>query len=129
VVLGLTPALVVVGVVYAAVAGSFSRYTWPSTFALLIPGVIAVAIAWRGRVSCVAEPESISRNGVLVWAGSFIALGLWELTQLLLQPSLTTASWAHPTISTLMNPVLASHLRRSLFIGGWLSVGWYLVTR
>lgn len=127
--LRLTPTIAVVGLVYAAVAGSFSRYTWPATFALLIPGAVGVAIAWRGRAGPGTAPEPLTRSGALLWAGVFVALALWELTQLLLQPSLTTSSWAHPTISTMMDPVLASHLRRSLFIGGWLSAGWYLVTR
>jgi len=53
--------------------------------------------------------------------------GLWELTQLLLQPTLTTDSYAHPTISVLTDPVLASHVGRSILLFVWLAVGWFLV--
>jgi hypothetical protein len=59
----------------------------------------------------------------------FVALGLWELQALLLQPSLTTSSWAHPTLSTLMDPVLASHLGRSISLGAWLLIGGWLLER
>jgi hypothetical protein len=54
-------------------------------------------------------------------------LGLWELTQLLLQPTLTTDSYAHPTISVLTDPLLASHVGRSILLFVWLAAGWFLV--
>jgi hypothetical protein len=56
-----------------------------------------------------------------------VALGLWELTQLLLQPSLTTDSRSHPTISVLTDPVLGSHPGRSVLLFAWLAAGWFLV--
>jgi len=59
----------------------------------------------------------------------FLALALWELAALLLQPSLTSPSAAHPTISTLMDPVLASHLGRSIALLLWLAFGWLLMER
>jgi hypothetical protein len=56
-------------------------------------------------------------------------LGLWELTQLLLQPSLTTDSWRHPTISVLSDPILASHPGRTIGLILWLLFGWFLLDR
>jgi hypothetical protein len=46
-----------------------------------------------------------------------------------LQPSITTDSYAHPTISTLTDPVLAASPGRSLVLAAWLAFGWYLVER
>jgi hypothetical protein len=59
----------------------------------------------------------------------FVALALWELSALLLQPSLTTGSWAHPTISVLMDPILATHLGRSIVLSLWLASGGFLLQR
>ncbi|HEY2077045.1 MAG TPA: hypothetical protein VGH53_11985 [Streptosporangiaceae bacterium] len=43
-------------------------------------------------------------------------------------PHLTKDSHAHPTISALTDPVLASSPGRSAVLGGWLLTGWYLVS-
>jgi hypothetical protein len=59
----------------------------------------------------------------------FVALGLWELTQLLLQPSLTTDSQAHPTLSVLTDPVLGTHPGRSIALFAWAAFGWFLLQR
>ena len=68
-------------------------------------------------------------RGSVLWAAVFITLGLWELTMLLLQPTLKTDSWPHPTLSTLMDPVLASHPGRTISICVWVALGWVLVRR
>jgi hypothetical protein len=74
-------------------------------------------------------PERVSRVGAIAWTTVFVSFALWELTALLLQPSLTTDSYAHPTISVLMDSVLATSFGRSLFLLVWLAVGWALLDR
>lgn len=124
-----TPAIVFAGLAYAAVAGTFGRYTWPSTISVVGPGAAGVAVAWRRPTHQAGEPLGLDPWGTLSWVAVFLALALWELAALLLQPSLTTPSTAHPTISTLMDPVLASHLGRSITLLLWLAFGWLLVER
>jgi hypothetical protein len=60
-----------------------------------------------------------------VWAGASV----WELTTLYLQPNLDTDSYAHPTLTYLANPILASVPGRSAVLFGWLAFGWYLARR
>lgn len=132
--LRLTPRLFLGGLAYAVVVGAFARYTWPVTVAVMAPGVAAIAMAWRApsleeAESGQAESGQIERVGALAWAAVFIALGLWELTALLLQPDLVTMSYAHPTISALMDPVLASYAGRSATLFVWLGLGWFLLER
>jgi hypothetical protein len=122
-----TPGLVILAVVYAALVGTFARFSWPLTIVVAIPGAAAVAFVWRGTPVETPPARPVGR-GVL-WAVVFVALGLWELQALLLQPSLTTSSWAHPTLSTLMDPILASHLGRSISLGAWLLIGGWLLER
>jgi hypothetical protein len=123
------PAVVVAGLAYAALAGTFGRYTWPSTISIVGPGAAGVAVAWRKPTHQATDPPGLDPWGTASWVAVFLALALWELAALLLQPSLTTPSSAHPTISTLMDPVLASNLGRSLTLLLWLAFGWLLMDR
>jgi hypothetical protein len=67
--------------------------------------------------------------GTAAWAALLGLSGVWELAALFFQPSLDTDSYAHPTISTLTDPVLVSAPGRSAVLAAWLGLGWYLVRR
>jgi hypothetical protein len=118
-----------VGVLYAVLVGTFQRYSWPVTACVISLGCLMVAIGWQGplrqRPALTGQPlRRAWLWGVVVCAG-----GLWELSSLLQQPHLTTDSYAHPTISALTDPLLASHPGRSLVLGIWLWLGWFLAGR
>jgi len=119
----------VVVVLYAAIVGSFARYSWPATIAVVVPGLLGLVLVWREPVVSGPEPAPIGRRGARAWGTVFVTLGLWELTNLLLQPSLEVGSHAHPTLSVLMDPVLSLHVGRSISLFLWLVLGWYLVRR
>jgi len=67
--------------------------------------------------------------GLALWGAVFVAACLWELWSLLEQPNLATSSYAHPTISTLTDPVLSTWAGRSIVQAAWLGLGWFLVER
>lgn len=114
---------------YALVAGSFARDSWPASVAVLVPAISGIVLAWERPTEGGRDEPRSGPCGARAWAGVFIALGLWELTNLLLQPSLTEGSYDHPTLSVLMDPVLASHAGRSVFLALWLWLGWFLLER
>jgi hypothetical protein len=58
-----------------------------------------------------------------------VGAGLWELVALLGQPDLVTGSWEHPTVSVLLDPVLATYPGRAAVLAGWLAGGWFLCRR
>ena len=120
--------LVLALLLYAFLAGFLARFTWPMSVAVLVPGAAAVAVGWHRAERETAEPP-ITRRGALQWSSVFVAIALWELTNLLLQPSLRSDSHAHPTMSVLMDPVLATHAGRSVTLAAWLVVGWFLLER
>ncbi len=122
--------LAVVGVVaYAVAVGGFARYSWPMTVSVVLPAVLVLIVARPGSIRPGPEPEKVDPVGIVAWTSVFLALALWELTSLLLQPTLTTDSYAHPTISVMTDPILASHVGRSVSLVAWAALGWFLVER
>jgi len=122
------PVLTAGAIGYAILVGGFGRYSWPATAAVIVPGATAIALAWR-TAPAPGTTISFDRAGTMAWASLFVALGLFELTNLLLQPSLTTDSYAHPTLSALTDPLLAAHPGRSIGLLVWLASGWFLLGR
>ena len=115
------------GALYAVVVGSFSRYSWPATVAVAGLGAAVVAAGWRGRRPARPAPPRPPAVGLALWGTVFVAACLWELWSLLEQPNLATSSYAHPTISTLTDPVLSTWAGRSVVLAAWLGLGWFLV--
>jgi hypothetical protein len=126
---GLVLAWLAGGALYVVVVGSFSRYSWPATVAVVALGAAAVAAGWRGPRHPGRAPTKLPTIGLALWGLVLVAGCLWELTSLFEQPSLTTDSYAHPTVSTLTDPVLSSWAGRSVILAAWLGLGWFLVDR
>jgi hypothetical protein len=122
-------ALLACGAVYAGVVGSFSRYSWPATAGIVGLGTVMVMIGWQGPRRDHPAGGRLPVAGTLAWIAVLVAGCLWELGALLYQPSLTTDSYSHPTISTLTDPVLATYSGRTAVLLAWLALGWYLVER
>ena len=118
-----------VAAAYALLVGSFQRYSWPATIAVCIPAAAGVIVAWWVSAGSETQPERLSRPGIAAWAVVWVGVSIWELAALYLQPSLTTDSPAHPTLSYLADPVLASVPGRAVVLFGWLAFGWYLARR
>ena len=125
----LAGALLAGGAAYAGVVGSFSRYSWPVTACIIGLGTVVVLIGWHGPVRARPASGRLPVAGTLAWIAVLVAGCLWELGALLQQPSLTTDSYSHPTISTLTDPVLATSPGRAAVLLAWLALGWYLVKR
>jgi hypothetical protein len=117
------------GVLYALLVGSFSRYSWPATVPVAALGAVVVAAGWRGPRHSRPAPVRLPAVGLALWGVVLVAGCLWELSSLFQQPSLATSSYAHPTISTLTDPVLGTWTGRSIFLAAWLGLGWFLVER
>jgi len=117
------------GIGYAVVVGSFARFSWPATMAVVGLATLVIVIGWQGPVHPRPDPGPLPKPGLALWGGVLLAGGLWELLALAQQPGLDVTSLAHPTLSALTDPVLASHSGRSLALAAWLLVGGYLVRR
>lgn len=116
-------------VVYALTVGSFARYSWPATAGIVGIGASVVVVGWGGPTRHRPMPDKFTRIGVFTWGTLFVVACLWELAALLMQPNIETSSYAHPTISTLTDPLLASAPGRIIALLGWIALGAYLVER
>jgi hypothetical protein len=113
---------------YAILAGAPARFSWMATLAVILPGALVVLAARRPAPR--RRPLPAARpTGAVLWAVVLIAIAVWELINLLLQPSFTTGSWEHPTLSTLADPLFATHAGRAAGLATWLGAGWYLAER
>lgn len=117
-------------IIYSLLIGLFQRYSWPATVLADIPAVAAVIIAWLVSAGSETEPAGpLDMAGAAAWAVVWVGASAWEVAALFLQPTLSTNSYAHPTLSVLANTILASMPGRSIVAFGWLALGWYLVRR
>jgi hypothetical protein len=116
-------------VIYSLIVGSFTRFSWPTTFGVVGVGAGVVIVGWGGPTRQRAIPGKFARAGVAVWGSLFLVASLWELGALLGQPNFATGSYAHPTISTLTDPLLSSAPGRSVALVGWIALGIFLVDR
>jgi hypothetical protein len=116
-------------VIYSLTVGSFSRMSWPATAGVVGLGAGVVIIGWGGPTRQREIPRRFSRAGVLSWGSLLLAACLWELGALLGQPTLAQSSYAHPTISTLTDPLLSTSLGRTAALIGWIALGAFLVER
>jgi hypothetical protein len=112
----------------AILAGAPARFSWLATLAVVLPGALVVLAARRPTPRSRPLP-SARPMGAALWAMVLIAIAVWELINLLLQPSFTTGSWDHPTLSTLADPIFATHAGRAVGLAAWLGAGWYLAER
>jgi hypothetical protein len=131
---GLRPVLVraawlAAAALYCVVVGFFRRYSWPATAAVVALGCLMIAIGWQGPLARRKPLSGEPLRRAWLWGAVLVSGGMLELASLLQQPHLTTDSYAHPTISALTDPVLASWPGRSAVLGGWLLAGWYVVSR
>jgi hypothetical protein len=117
------------GALYAVLVGSFGRYSWPATVPVAALGAAVVVAGWRGPRHFRPAPAKLPATGLALWGLVLVAGCLWELSSLFQQPTLTTSSSAHPTISTLTDPVLSTWAGRSIFLAAWLGLGWFVVDR
>lgn len=108
---------------YALVAAVFEPLTAPAAVAVLVPGVLLLAL--RATRPVRPLPSGAVSPGVgAVWLALVAAGASWWLVAFL---------WGndanHPTLSLLLDPVLATYPARVLGYAAWLAVGRWLVTR
>lgn len=119
-----------VSVVYAVAVFPLSRTGYPMRAAVAVPGILALAAVWRtlGR-RAVPVPAGRQPRAWLVWPSLLVVGAVFELLNFAQQPDVETDSWAHPTVSAVVDPLLAGHGTRAVAAGLWVAAGFWLVAQ
>lgn len=118
----------VAGAMVALALSIFAVHSPPLTVAVGLVGVLGLGWAWA-TLGDLPPTRPLPVSAWFPWATVLVVLGLWEMTALIGQPTLEVGSYAHPTISYLLDPILATYPGRVLGILVWLAAGRGLVRR
>lgn len=116
--------------VYAVALAQAPRDGWVSMLGLAVPGVLAAWFILGTQASPLSVPAAQDHDpghGWLVWPALGVLACLWELASFVQQPDTQTASFSHPTLSSVIDPLVANPAPRALLLVGWLLTGWWLV--
>jgi hypothetical protein len=115
--------VVAIALIYSWVAASFRPFTWPMYVATAIPIVVGLLAAFR-HVPVVQDEPPAPRREVAVWIGLILLLLAWELFAYFSSPR-----YDYPTLSTIADNAMSSHIGRAMTFALWLTAGWSLFVR
>jgi hypothetical protein len=113
--------------VYASWVVTLPPFSGRATAAVVLTGTTAMAIGvWeRQRTSRNTRTAETARTvGVARWAVLASVAGAWQLAAYLQHPRAD-----HPTISSLTNALLDSHVTRAAALVLWIAAAWELARR
>jgi len=116
--------LIAVTLVYSFIVGGLRTFTPASNVAIFGTGAIFLAIALFRPPKRVPPPRSLERRGIMAWT---IMLGVFSVQEI--ANDLLGSSYAHPTLSILMTPILDHQLFRAVAVFVWIAVGVELLRR
>ncbi len=108
---------------YAWVATGLRPFTLPSLVATLGGGLLAVMVGARLPPRSAPAGHAVTTGG-WGWLALAAAVGLLELQSFLQHPRSQ-----HPTLSSLTNTLLESHVSRTVALVAWLAGGVWLARR
>jgi hypothetical protein len=100
---------------YAWWATGRSPFTTTATLAVIGAGLAAMAVGQARRPQNESHPPLA---GAVRWVVVLVALSAWQLLAYVQQPRSE-----HPTLSSLTNAALESHIGRALAFTAWLTAG------
>jgi hypothetical protein len=112
---------------YCWLAAGLRPFTAPIDAAVALPSALVAALAWRSSVSgpsvAVGQVAPTWRQAA-PWAALVGLLAALELAAYLSSPRRD-----HPTLSSVADTVMGTHLGRAALFAGWLGLGWVMFSR
>ncbi len=117
-------AIIGAGVIgYAWLLGGAAPFSTRALLGVLLPGAVLGVIAYTRRPERIRPPESMAVAGFSYWVVCIALLFEWEAS------AVRDNSPAHPSLTDLINPLIAPHPIKAAAIVVWLLAGWALVKR
>jgi hypothetical protein len=109
---------------YAWVIGGAAPFSLKALVGVLLPGAVLGVIAYARPPERIPPPESVDMAGFSYWIIAIALLFEWEAAAF----RDGSPRW-HPSLTDLVNPLLAPHPVKCAAIVIWLLAGWALVRR
>jgi len=109
---------------YAWVVGGTAPFSMKALLGVLLPGAVLGVIAYTKPPERIPPPDSVDVAGFSYWIIAIALLFEWEASAVR-----DGSPWWHPSLTDLINPLLAPHPVKSAAIVIWLLAGWALVRR
>lgn len=109
---------------YSWVAASAAEFSTAALIGVLLPGaVLAIVARWRPPAR-IPPPDRLDVAGFSYWAICVAVLFEWEASAFK-----DDSHWWHPSLTELIDPLIAPHPLKSAAFLIWLLAGWALVRR
>ena len=109
---------------YAWLAASTRPFTFMSLLVVLLPGAVVAGVAIWGPPDRIEAPDRLDIGGFSWWLVIVAVLFEWEAAGFR-----DNSPWWHPSLTELVNPIIAPYPLRSIAFFLWLITGWALVRR
>ena len=110
-------------VIYAWWVVALAPFSGRATAAVVLAGATAMAVGPRERRRT-RPPNAVRMAGIATWAGLATLAGAWQLAAYLQHPRAD-----HPTVSSLTNGLLDSHVTRAAVFVLWIAAARGLARR
>jgi hypothetical protein len=118
-------AMIGVGLItYAWILAGTAPFSMKALIGVLLPGAVLGGIAYGRPPERIPPPESVDLTGFSYWIICIALLFEWEASAV----RDNTTTW-HPSLTDLINPLIAPHPVKCAAIVVWLLAGWALVKR
>ncbi len=111
-------------VTYSWMAGSTTPFSTRALLSVLLPGAVIAGFAYGRSPERVPPPDSLDVAGFSYWMICLAALFEWEASAFK-----DNSLWWHPSLTDLVNPLIAPHPVKSAAFLAWMLAGWALVKR
>lgn len=116
-------AVVAIVLAYAWWATSLAPFSTVGLISVLIAGLVLIVVRRRFVRPASADRAASEGGARWPWFAVIAAIGAWELQALFQHPR-----HAHPTISSILDPLEQWHGARLVLFLGWLWLGWELAS-
>jgi hypothetical protein len=108
---------------YAWLLAGAAPFSTRALVEVLLPGAVLGVIAYGRPPERIPAPESVDTAGLSYWIIAIALLFEWEASAVR-----DDRPW-HPSLTELINPLIAPHPVKTAAIVVWLLAGWALVRR
>jgi hypothetical protein len=108
---------------YAWLLAGTAPFSTKALLGVLLPGAMLGVVTFARPPERIAPPASVDVAGLSYWVICIALLFEWEAS------AVRNGSASHPSLTDLVNPLIAPHPVKTAAIVAWLLAGWALVKR